>query len=280
MRKIICLQLLSLVFLLIVSGCGKEETREGPDKVIALVNDTKITEAELGFRLRGSHGREPSPQLRKLALQDLVDQELLYQQGMALNLDKDKKYQSAINRMAFSMEQFKRSEMARRVYNKEIAAKVNVSEEDAKKYYDENLDKIKAELHLAQMGFMDESKAKKVLENLAAGASFEALAKQGVGKMPSKRKNAWDLGFLKWNQIPKDWQETVYGLKPGEVSGLIGGDKKRTRIIKLIEKRKAPEFDFESVKGTIMNRSRDQKVKEAYKKYIENLKSSGKVKIY
>ncbi len=280
MRKIICLQLLSLVFLLIVSGCGKEEPGEGPDKVIAVVNDTKITEAELGFRLRGSHGREPSPELRKLALRDLVDQELLYQQGMALNLDKDKKYQNAINRMAFSMEQFKRSEMARRVYNKEIAAKVNVSEEDAKKYYDENLEKIKTELHLAQMGFMDESKAKKVLENLLAGASFEALAKQGVGKLPSKRKNAWDLGFLKWNQIPKDWQETVYGLKPGEVSGLIGGDKKRTRIIKLIAKRKASETDFEKVKGVMINRLRDQEVKEAYKKYIQNLKSSGKVKIY
>lgn len=280
MRKIICLQLLSVVFLLTVSGCGKEETGEGPDKVIALVNDTKITEAELGFRLRGSHGREPSPQLRKLALQDLVDQELLYQQGMALKMDKDKKYQNAIRRMAFSMEQFKRSEMARRVYNKEIAAKVNVNEEEAKKYYNENLEKIRTELHLAQMGFMDESKAKKVLENLAAGASFEALAKKGVGKLPSRKKNAWDLGYLKWNQIPRDWQETVYRLKPGEVSGLIGGDKKRTRIIKLIDKRKAPELDFESVKGTIINRLRDQKVKEAYKKYIENLKSSGKVKIY
>lgn len=280
MRKIICLQLLSLVFLLIVSGCGKEEPGEGPDKVIAVVNDTKITEAELGFRLRGSHGREPSPELRKLALRDLVDQELLYQQGMALKLDKDKKYQNAINRMAFSMEQFKRSEMARRVYNKEIAARVTVSEEAARKYYDENLDKIKTELHLAQMGFMDRSKAKKVLENLAAGASFEALAKQGVGKLPSRKKNAWDLGFLKWNQIPKDWQETVYGLKPGEVSNLIGGDKKRTRIIKLIAKRNASETDFEKVKGTITNRLRDQEVKEAYKKYIENLRSSGKVKIY
>ena len=243
MRKIIYLQLLSLVFLLIVSGCGKEETGEGPDKVITLVNDTKITEAELGFRLRGSHGRdrgrEPTPELRKLTLRDLVDQELLYQQGMALNLDKDKKYQNAINRMAFGMEQFKRSEMARRVYNKEIAAKVEVTEEEAKRNYDENLEKIKTELHLAQLGFIDESQAKKVLDQLAAGASFEALAKQGVGKLPSKRKNAWDLGFLRWNQIPRDWQETVYRLKPGEVSGLIGGDKKRTRIIKLIDKRKA-----------------------------------------
>jgi parvulin-like peptidyl-prolyl isomerase len=280
MRKIICLQLLSLAFLLTISGCGKEESGEGLDKVIAVVNDTKITEEELAFRLRGSHGREPSPELRKVALQDLVDRELLYQQGMALNLDKDKEYQTAINRMAFSMEQFKRSEMARRVYNKEIAAKVEVSEEEAKKNYDENLEKIKTELHLAQMGFMDESKAKKALENLTAGASFEALAKQGVGKLPSKRKNAWDLGFLKWNQIPKDWQETVYGLKPGEVSGLIGGDKKRTRIIKVIAKRKASETDFEKVKGAITNRLRDQKVKDAYKKYIENLKSSGKVKIY
>jgi len=280
MRKITCLQLLSLVFLLIVSGCGKEETGEGPDKVIALVNDTKITEAELGFRLRGSHGREPSPELRKLALRDLVDQELLYQQGMALKLDKDKKYKNAIRRMAFSMEQFKRSEMARRVYNKEIAGKVEVTEEEAKKNYDENSEKIKTELHLAQMGFTDESQAKKVLDQLAAGASFEELAKKGVGKLPSRKKNAWDLGYLKWNQIPRDWQETVYRLKPGEVSGLIGGDKKRTRIIKLIDKRKAPELDFESVKGTIMNRLRDQKVKEAYRKYIENLKSSGKVKIY
>lgn len=182
--------------------------------------------------------------------------------------------------MAFSMEQFKRSEMARCVYNKEIAAKVQVSEEDARKYYDENLEKIKTELHLAQLGFTDKSQAKKVLDQLAAGVSFEELAKKGVGKLPSRKKNAWDLGYLKWNQIPRDWQETVYRLKPGEVSGLIGGDKKRIRIIKLIDKRKALELDFESLKGTIINRLRDQKVKEAYKKYIENLKSSGKVKIY
>lgn len=280
MSKILSLQLLLLIFCFTVFGCGKEDNEDGADRPLATVNDTEITEADLNFRLRGAHGREVPPEMKQRVLQELIDQELLYQQGLTLNLDKDRKYRDAVRQMELRTEHFRRTELARRVYNREIAAKVEVSEEEARKYYQENFAKIRTEVHLAQMGFTNKAQAKRALDELATGASFEDLAKKKYGKLPARKKPPWDLGYLRWNQIPADWQEAVYRLKEGEVSGIIAVKKKRIRIIKLINKREIPTSDFEREKAAIMNRLRDQKVQEAYEKYIKKLKSTQKVRIY
>ncbi|MBK5099545.1 MAG: peptidyl-prolyl cis-trans isomerase [Desulfobacteraceae bacterium] len=282
MRKALLALPLIVYFFLTTVSCvqDKEKPAAAEGKVLATVNRTEITESDLNFMLRGGHGLKVTPEMKEESLERLVDLELLYQQGLKLGFDKDMKYRNAVRQMELRTAHFRRGEMARQVYNREIAATVKVHNEEGKKYYDENAAKIRTEVHVAQMVFVNRAEATKALEQLATGVSFEDMSEKKSEKSPAKKKSSWDLGYLKWNQLPSGWQETIYRLKSGEVSGIIDDKKTGIRIIKLIDKREISTRDYESVKAVILNRLRDRKVKEAYEKYIQTLRSNQEVKVY
>ena len=93
----------------------------------------------------------------------------------------------------------------------------------------------------------------------------------------SAGREPWDLGFLSWGQIPVDFLDAVYRLKPGEVSDLVSSKRTGFQIFKLFGTRKNPKADFASMSGLIMNRLRDEKVTEAYEQYVEKLKKEAKI---
>ena len=74
-------------------GCTtKQETAVKPEptsKIIAKVNGTPITEEDLIFRRPGAHGQRKATGDQQKALDDVITEELLYQQGLRIGLDKD-----------------------------------------------------------------------------------------------------------------------------------------------------------------------------------------------
>ena len=84
------------------------------------MNGVAITEDDLNLRLPAGHTANITPQMREQSLQDLIDEELLYQKGLKLGLDKDAKYKNALKVMEARMNAFKRSEMARMMKGSKI----------------------------------------------------------------------------------------------------------------------------------------------------------------
>ena len=78
-------------------------------------------------------------------------------------------------------------------------------------------------------------------------------------KSRSARK-PWELGYLRWEQIPESWRDVVYGLSAGETSGVIRGPNNRFWIIKLVDKRDNPAITYEAVKPRIMKMLTNEKV--------------------
>ena len=281
LRKIGNLCCLGGVLAALLCGCpGKKESVGKPElasKIIAKVNGTPITEEDLSVRLPGAHGERKAYGNPQKALDDVITEELLYQQGQKIGLDKDPGYRAQVAKLKHQLAIAKRAEMTRRVYNTQIAAKIEITNADAKNYYDKNANQITTELHLGVISFNNKEQAEEALGKVRGGAPFESIARSVMGSQVSAGREPWDLGFLSWDQIPVDFVDAVYRLKPGEVSDLVSSKRTGYQIFKLFAARKNPKADFTSLSGLIMNRLRDEKVIEAYEQYVEKLKKEAKI---
>lgn len=281
MRKFAISFLLVFVFPHLFSGCqAKKEAApkaETGSKVVAKVNGTPITEEDLRFRMPGAHGGRKAAANPQKALDDVITEELLYQQGLKIGLDKDPGYQAQIARLERQLANAKRAEMTRRVFNTQVAAKIEVTAADAKNYYAQNANQITTELHLGLIAFNSKEQAQEALQKIRGGASFESVARGVMGSQAVSGREPWDLGFLTWDQIPMDFVEAVNKLKPGEVSEVVSSPRTGHQIFKLLKSRKNPKADLNSMSGIIMNRLRDKKVVEAYDQYVHQLKKDAQI---
>jgi parvulin-like peptidyl-prolyl isomerase len=264
------------------SSCTTKKDSAGSskpdDKVVAKVDGIPITEEDLGFRLWGAaHGGRVVREEVQTKLDEAIREELLYQQGLKLGLDKDPGYRAQIARIERQLAHVKRAEMVRRVYNSQVAAKIEISNQDAKDYYDKNVNQISTDLHLGVTSFNKKEQAEEALEKIRGGAPFESVARSVMGSQVSAGREPWDMGFSSWDQIPVDFVDAVYQLKPGEVTNIVRSKRTGYQIIKLFGVRKNPKADFTSLSGVIMNRLRDKKVLEAYEQYVEKLKKEAKI---
>jgi peptidyl-prolyl cis-trans isomerase C len=266
-------------------GCKEQSKKASPineekqPKVLATVNGVPITEVDLAFKMSKAHGTSSSQQSER-GLDDVIKEELLYQQGIKLGLDKDPGYKAQIDKLEHQLANMKRIEMTRRVFNTQIAAKVNITNKDVKDYYTKNESKITTDLHLGMLTFSTREAADEALKKIRGGAKFEAVAAETAGpgnpRMPGNEK-PWDMGYTTWDQIPIDFVETAYRLKPGEVSNVVSMKGTGFYIFKLFEARKNPKADLAGMSGVIMNRFREQRVADEYTKFEEQLKRDAKI---
>lgn len=226
------------------------------DKILARVNGAPITETDVKLRSKPPTGHtgetaKPPPD-PKAVLDNLVLDEIAAQRAVELGLDKDPAYQSKLREMEASLNAFKRQELSQRFFAKEVGDKAKVSDEATKKYFDEHAREIRSEYHVMQLLFTrDEAGARAASEEIKKGASFDELAKKKFPGLPESMKPPWDLGYLKWNQIPDAWWPVIFGMKPGDVSGVIAGEESRYWVVKLVDRRELPQTSFEDMKPRI-----------------------------
>jgi peptidyl-prolyl cis-trans isomerase C len=274
----------TLLALFCLAGCqepskkGATGNPEQQPKVLAKVNGVPINELDVAFKMNKTHGMASADQPQR-SLDDVIKEELLYQKGIQMGLDKDPGYRLLVEKLERQLANMKRMEMTRRVFNAQIAAKVNVSPGEAQSYYNKHQDQISRELHLGMLSFGTKEAAEEVLKNLRSGASFESVAAAvpaPAGAMPGAPK-PWDMGYMPWDQTPIDFIDTVYALKPGELSQVVSMKGTGFYIFKLYESRKNPKADYTSMAGLITNRLREQRIAADFKKFDDQLRQEAKI---
>lgn len=270
-----------LVLLLILSGCQAKQQQSTSGKVaklLARVNGVSLSADDLSFQKQEGHATQPK--YGDKTIDDIIDQELLYQQGIKLGLDKDPTYLNKLVKYQNQPPAAVRQEMARRVFNTQIASKIDVSFKDTKDYFDKNIDKIATELHLEMISFAEREQAEEALKKLRNGSSFDVVAQAGMGKTKVDNLRPWDLGYLKWDKIPVDFVEAVYKLKPGEISDILGNHRTGFQVVKLDAIRNSPKIKYNDVSAMVMNRLRDLKLLEAYNQYVAQLRNNANIVKY
>ena len=292
----------------------------GQDTVVARVNGVAISALELKraskVMLAGQRGMTPSAdqqkEFEKQALSQLVSAELLYQAGQKLeikDLDKQVEDKLAQGRARFAnaedfskaMKEMDMVEKDLRDYTrrdliitnfieKTIVPTVKVSEEEARKFYDQNPDKftrpesVKAshillgvdEKATAEEKKAAREKAEKLRKELAGGADFAALAKAN-STCPSSQQGG-DLGYFGKGQMVPAFEKAAFALKPGEISDVVE-TQFGYHIIKLTEKKAAEKVDFKEVKPRIDDYLKNQKVGAAVNDYLTEVRKTAKIEL-
>ena len=173
---------------------------------------------------------------------------------------------------------------------KTIVPKVTVSEEDARKFYNENPDKftkseaVKASHILVgvdQKATAEEKKtarekAEKLRKELAGGADFAALAKAS-STCPSSQQGG-DLGYFGKGQMVPAFEQAAFSLKPGEISEVVE-TQFGFHIIKLTDKKAAEKVEFKEARPRIEDYLKNQKVGAAVNDYLEEARKTAKIEM-
>ncbi|MBZ0095604.1 MAG: SurA N-terminal domain-containing protein [Sulfuricella sp.] len=149
----------------------------------------------------------------------------------------------------------------------ELQQQMVVSDEEVKKYYDEH----SAQYHEAEQRrashilIAERTQAEQILKEIKQNpARFEDLAKQH-SKDPGSAAKGGDLGFFARGAMVKPFEDAAFGMKGGEISGLVQSDF-GFHIIKLTAIRPGGARSLDEVRGEIAQELKKQK---AVKKFAE-----------
>src|SRR5580765_630786 len=196
-------------------------------------------------------------------------------------IETDEQFQAALKSENLSMADLRRnlerSMISQRVQQNEVLAKIAVTDEEAKKYYDAHMNEFTTpptvtlrEILVAVPGdpkvmnvAADETAKNKALEIrkrvTAGGENFEKLASQ-ISDSPSKA-NAGLVGPLSVNDLSPDLRKMVESMKAGDVSEPVVTDKRKAEYLKYLQKLRAQaiiEWKNEDVKKAFEEGMRQQ----------------------
>ncbi|MDH5491225.1 MAG: peptidylprolyl isomerase, partial [Myxococcales bacterium] len=239
--------------------------------LLATVNGTPITETDVRIRMgtlgeeeaeveEGEAPGEPAPippETLRGVLETLIREELTYQRAVELGLDAEPSYAEQVGVMEAQLRNFRRRQLGQAFFRQEIDARAEASDEEVRAYFEAHAEELRKERHILQLLLRDREVIESAHGEIAGGAPFEAVAARQFAALPEGAR-PWDLGFLRWAQLPEPWKAIVASMSPGETSGVIEGPGGRYWIIHLVAERIDEEIDLESVREPLRNVLRGQ----------------------
>jgi peptidyl-prolyl cis-trans isomerase C len=167
------------------------------------------------------------------------------------------------------------------------AGKINVTEEDAKKHYDENPkqfetpEQVRASHILIKPDTVDpntdpnqakanaKAKIQDLLKQIKAGADFAEVAKANSA-CPSSAQGG-DLNFFPRGRMTPPFEEAAFELETGQLSDIVETSF-GYHLIKVTDRKGASLVSFEQAKDSIINDLTQKQQTEFTKKYVESLK--------
>jgi peptidyl-prolyl cis-trans isomerase C len=266
-----------LVLALALCACKPSSTEQSKKggKTLAEVNGNIITtddfkqEAErlppyLKPMVQSAEGK-------KELLDSMIVREIILEQAKKDGVDKSKE-------VADRLEDLRKRLIVETYLKKKVEQEAKVSDEDIKKFYDENKEKFKGgeQVRASHILVKTEQEAQDVLAQLKKGASFEEMAKK-YSKDSTAAKGG-DLGWFPKGAMVPEFDKVAFSLKDGEMSGIVKTNF-GFHIIKVTGKRPAGIRSLDEVKEQIKATLLPTKQQEIFQKMKEDLKKSSKVSI-
>lgn len=254
-------------------GTKTEGKKEG--QVIAEVNGGSITTGDFERELKNLpeylKAMADTPQGRKEMLDTMVIRELILQQASKDGLDKGPEIES-------KLQDLKKRLIVESFLKKKVETESKVSDEDLKKFYEQNKDKFKTgeQIKASHILVKTDKEAKEVLAKIKAGGNFEELAKKS--SVDSSAAKGGDLGWFGKGSMVPVFEKAALALKEGQVSEVVKSDF-GYHIIKLTGKRAAGIRPLEEVKEQIKGAIMPTKQQEIFQKIKEELKKTAKITV-
>jgi len=315
--------LLALSLVALPAWCA--ETTTVIEEVIARVNSDIVTRSELQRskdevrqELRQQYGDKAEAmfaQHDKDLLRDLIDQQLLLQKakdkGLSadtelvkrlddmrkqMNLSSMDELETEAKKQGVSFEDFKQNMknqlLTQMVIRNEVQPKIQVTQEEEKKYYEEHrkdfehpeqvrLSEILVSTEKVQPGDQAglaaaQQKAQQLLEQVRGGAAFDDLAQKNSDG-PTAAQGG-DLGYFKRGTLARELEEKAFAMKSGQSSDVIR-TKQGFLILKVTEHQQAGLPSLKEVEPQISDQIYLQKLQPALRDYLSKLREEAYIDI-
>jgi peptidyl-prolyl cis-trans isomerase C len=327
MRHKNTLYLALLISLLLLSPSslvyGKEkDAKDAKKDKAAIVNGTAITQSQLDTEIGRYErqisltGRTVSPEqleeMKKMVLQNLVNQELLTQESNKLGIKvseseisdqmaalkqkfpSEKEFSETLGRLKLTeadlKDQLSRDMAIKKAIDQEVASKISISGDETKAFYDGHPDLFKTPEQVRASHILikvdpnatAEEKAKaygkieEIQKKLKNGDDFAGLAKE-YSECPSSA-NGGDLDYFERGQMVPSFDKAAFEQKKGVVGDIVE-TQFGYHLIKVTDRKEAGTMSYDEMKDKIAQHLKQEKVNQQMSQYIDQLKSKGKIEI-
>lgn len=238
------------------------------DKILAKVGALTVTEkevdefiAELGQRGQGYN----TPDGRREILEQIISSKLLLLDARHNLLEAEPEFKAELAKLRENL-------LINYAGNKVISA-VKVSDEDVKKYYEDNIDRFKQgeTVNADHILVESEEKALEILAKIESGeVSFADAAKQH-STCPSGQRGG-NLGDFGRGQMVPEFDKAVFELEVGEITKAPVKTQFGYHLIKLNSKSESSVMPYEQIAPQLSEMVLNERRREAYERKINQLK--------
>lgn len=242
-------------------------------EVVATVNGVSITRDELP---QSPHGA--TQPLDNEALSRVIDDEVLAQYAASTGVDRDPAYRAELARAEASFRAWRRAQLVTLV-DRSQSNEQQITEAEARSWYESHQARARSEVRVAQVLVRDEASANAIMRELRSGTPFDDIARRSAPPSNDPADHPWELGPLRWQQLPDPWRGPLDALQIGQTTDVIRGPNHRFWILKLIERHENPALTFEATRDTIMQVLREERATAARARLRETLRRAARVTI-
>ena len=236
-------------------------------KVLATVGGKPITEMDVEMMLMQMGQRASAynnPQGRAMILEQLINNKLFLMDAQKNLYEREPAFKEQFNKV--------KEEMLSRYAVQKAVERVRVTDDEAKKYFEENPDQFAPEMTFNASHILvdSEEKAAEIAEQIKSGElTFEDAAMQ-FSSCPSKQ-NGGSLGEFGHGQMVPEFEAACEALEEGELSAPVQ-TQFGWHLIKLASKGMGKALEYKEVSEQIKNALMEQKQQAAYESKINQLK--------
>jgi peptidyl-prolyl cis-trans isomerase C len=172
-----------------------------------------------------------------------------------------------------------------------VAGGVSLSEDDIRKYYEENIERFQLQEQVRARHIlirvneqMDDAakkqartKAEDLLAQVRGGSDFVALAQEYSEDLSSKNRGG-DLGMFGRGRMVPEFEAAAFGLQPGQTSDIVETSY-GYHIIKVEERQEGSVKPFDEVREMIETTLTSEKKREAIDNFIQQAMQDAKAEV-
>jgi len=238
-----------------------------PNQILASIGGKPITDADVDAFIAsmGQQGaRLQNPQGRAMVLEQLIAQKLLLLDAARNMFEREADFKAQLSAA--------KDELLLRYAVEKVISKVKVTDEDCRKFYDENQDQFQAQLVLGASHILvdSEEKAREIKAKIDAGEVSFADAAKEFSSCPSSAKGG-DLGEFGEGQMVPEFENACKAMEVGAISEPVK-TQFGYHLILLNKKETAEAPKFEEMVEDIRRKLLNDKQQAAYQSKINQLK--------
>jgi parvulin-like peptidyl-prolyl isomerase len=266
---------LVLIAVVLIAACNRKPSV--PPDVVARVGERTVTLSDFKRYLDRNTGTELAqmgPEVASAMVDQYLEEVILSEYAAAHGVEiPAEKIAAAVRTDAGVTVIEKRDEMRRQRLIGDTSENVAPpTDAEIRAYYEQHPAEFKSgeEVHVKQILVHDENIATEIDQKLHAGGSFEALSSQ-YSLAPNAKKGG-EIGYVSRGELPKMFEDEIFALKPGSVSGVIRTDSS-FHIFKVEDRRPPGVIDLATASPVIRERLKDDAVRDRMAQLVGRARS-------